>query len=245
MRGHADEDLVLAGRVRKVDRVGSDRADEAADSGRRRVEPEVTDAGRNLSGVCRCWSGAASCFMALSRAAVNGDDSSGTAPDPLVWSAGAMPDWAKKKKRKKKCRRCTINHALLLGPGFIGVSGWVGVLPDVCCWRCSVGALAECVAFLCTLHWPADGADLGVGVPNIEMFISCERWAGEKLILEKAVSCCQRRGRPVSVSAVPCGPGIDIWRSCRFLGYLMGALCGLPQDIWSIFPCGIGANHCR
>ena len=36
--------------------------------------------------------------------------------------------------------------------------------------------------------------------------------------LEKAHPRSLRPGRPVSVSAVPFGPGIDIWRSCRFIG---------------------------
>ena len=40
-------------------------------------------------------------------------------------------------------------------------------------------------------------------------------------------------GRPISVSAVPFGPGIDIWRSCRFIGAMMRCLCLL-----------IGADHC-
>ena len=39
-------------RVREQDRVENDRADEA-DFGRRRVEPRVIDARRNLAGVCR------------------------------------------------------------------------------------------------------------------------------------------------------------------------------------------------
>ena len=34
--------------------------------------------------------------------------------------------------------------------------------------------------------------------------------------------------RHISVSAVPLGPGIDIWRTCRFLGSLLGALGALP-----------------
>ena len=35
-------------------------------------------------------------------------------------------------------------------------------------------------------------------------------------------------GRPISVSAVPFGPGTDIWRSCRFIGAMMRSLCLLP-----------------
>ena len=38
------------------------------------------------------------------------------------------------------------------------------------------------------MHWPAAGADLGVGgVSFVEMLILYELWAGERLVLEKAV----------------------------------------------------------
>ena len=50
VKGHADEDMVLDGRVREIDRLGNDAADEAADFGRRRVGNAVIDARRNLSG---------------------------------------------------------------------------------------------------------------------------------------------------------------------------------------------------
>ena len=56
VKGHADESLVRSGQVRALDRYGNSRADEVADFGRRRVWPEVTDARRNLCGVCRRWS---------------------------------------------------------------------------------------------------------------------------------------------------------------------------------------------
>ena len=46
-------------------------------------------------------------------------------------------------------------------------------------------------------------------------------------------------------SAVPFGPGIDIWRSCRFIGSLMRSLCMLPRELVRFVPCSIGANHCR
>ena len=55
VEGHADEDMVLHGRVRGEDMLGNDDADEAADFGRRRVSPAVIDARRNLSGVCCHW----------------------------------------------------------------------------------------------------------------------------------------------------------------------------------------------
>ena len=38
-KGHADEDMMQLGQVREVDRIGNDPADEAADFGRRRVDP--------------------------------------------------------------------------------------------------------------------------------------------------------------------------------------------------------------
>ena len=50
VEGHADEGMVLDGRVREQDRLGNNVADEAADFGRKRVGPAVVDAGRNLSG---------------------------------------------------------------------------------------------------------------------------------------------------------------------------------------------------
>ena len=87
--------MVLDGRVREVDRLGNDAADEAADFGRRRVSPAVIDARRNLSGVCGRWYPVIldlhRFFIAISRAVVNHDGRDGTAPDPLVWSAGARP----------------------------------------------------------------------------------------------------------------------------------------------------------
>ena len=66
------------------------------------------------------------------------------------------------------------------------------------------------------------------GVSYVELLILYERWAGERLVLEKTVPEGRRAGRPISVSAVPDEPSIDIWRSCMFLGALLGALCGLP-----------------
>ena len=82
--------MVLDGRLREVDRIGNDAADEAADFGRRRVGDAVIDARRNLSGVC--WT-LVSCsfltfivfFIAVSRAVVNHGGMDGTARDPLVW----------------------------------------------------------------------------------------------------------------------------------------------------------------
>ena len=63
--------------------------------GRRRVSPAVIDARRNLSGVYGRWYPIVldlhRFFIAVSRAVVNHDGRDGTAPDPLAWSAGALP----------------------------------------------------------------------------------------------------------------------------------------------------------
>ena len=95
VKRHADEGMVLIGRVREVDRFGNIAADEAADFGRRRVGHAVIDARRNLSGVCGRWYPVIidlhRFFIAISRAVVNHDGQDGTAPDPVVWSAGAVP----------------------------------------------------------------------------------------------------------------------------------------------------------
>ena len=47
------------------------------------------------------------------------------------------------------------------------------------------------------------------------------------------------------MSAVPFGPGIDIWRSCRFTGAMMRSLCLLPGGLGRFVPCSVGANLCR
>ena len=94
VKGHADDVMVLHGQVRREDKLGNDAADEAAGLGRRRVSPAVIDARRNLSGVCGRWYPVIldlhRFFIAISRAVVNHDGLGGTAPYPLVWSAGAL-----------------------------------------------------------------------------------------------------------------------------------------------------------
>ena len=96
------------------------------------------------------------------------------------------------------------------------------------------------------MHWPSGVDDIGVGgVSYFELLNLYARWAGERLVIEGAVPFAQRVGRPISVSAVPVGPGIDIGRSCRFLGSLIRILALLPGGFIRFLPCRIGANHCR
>ena len=122
VKGHADEGLVRSGQVRALDRQGNSRADEAADFGRRGVWPDVADARRSLSGVCRLWYPVVLLlhrfFFAISRAVVNCDDSSGLAPHPLVWSAGCLP-------KRRRIAHVVRDVALLPGPLHLWDSGWV------------------------------------------------------------------------------------------------------------------------
>ena len=82
----------------------------------------------------------------------------------------------------------------------------------------SVGLLVKWVAFLGTLHWSVGGLDLGVGgVSHVEILILYELWAGERLDFEKALPRYRRAGRPISVSAVPFGPGVPAGHWSSFL----------------------------
>ena len=109
----ADDGMVLDGRVRELDKFGNDAADEAADFGRGRVGPAVTDARRNLSGVCGRWYlvilDLHRFFIATSMAVVNHDGNDGTAPDPMVWSAGALP-------KRRRLVHAVCDLAMLPGP---------------------------------------------------------------------------------------------------------------------------------
>ena len=130
-----------------------------------------------------------------------------------------------------------------------GSVGWPAIHveeADVAVWPCSVGMLVKLCAFLSSLHWPAVVGDLrGSGTSTLSclssMSVGPVRGWFWSLLFPKA-----RRGSyPISVSAVPAGPSIDIWRCCRFLGSVLRALGQLPGGLGRFIPCRIGANHCR
>ena len=141
---------------------------------------------------------------------------------------------------------------MLPGPPATWESEWVNVpasaisADDIACWSCTPALLVKWLAFLGTLYWPAGGLDLGVGgVSYVELLILYELWAGERLTLEKGHPRDLRPGRPISVSVVPFDPGIDTWRSCRFIGAMMRSLCLLPGGLGRFVLCSPGANQCR
>ena len=131
IKGHADEGTVLDGRVREIDRLGNAAADEAAYFGRREVGDAVINARRTLSGGCGRWFPVVldlhRFFIAISRAVVNHDGREGLAPDPLVWSAGALP----KRRRLGSCGS---------GSGFFAWASWYlafGMVSNSrCCHLC-------------------------------------------------------------------------------------------------------------
>ena len=151
VKGHADESLVRSGQVRALDRYGNSRAYEAADFCRRWVWLDIADARRNLSGVCRRWYPVVLVlhrfFIAVSRAVVNCDDSSGLAPHPLVWSAGGLP-------KRRRIADIVRDVALLPRHLHLWDSGWVRVPPvaisaeDVCLWPYTVDILIKFVLFI-------------------------------------------------------------------------------------------------
>ena len=67
--------------------------------------------------------------------------------------------------KRRRLVHAVRDHAFLPGPADIWEGGCVVIASaDVEAWPKSVGVLAKWVSFLGSLHWPADGADLGVGV---------------------------------------------------------------------------------
>ena len=109
---------------------------------------------------------------------MNHDGRDGTAPDPLVWSAGALP---------KRRRLVHAVRAFLPGPPGIWLSEWFQILAiaicaeDIALWPYTPGLLVKWVTFLNSLHWPVGNLDLGVGgVSYVELLILYELWAGER-----------------------------------------------------------------
>ena len=130
--------------------------------------------------------------------------------------------------------------AIWLGEWVAGPAVTTGA-EDVAQWPYTPGLLVKWPSSV-SLHWPAGSVDLGVGgISYVKLLILYELWAGERLTLEKAHPRCLRPGRPISVSAVPFGPGIDIWRSCRFVGAMMRSPGMLPGGLGGFVPCS--TNH--
>ena len=63
--------------------------------------------------------------------------------------------------------------------------------------------------WLSFVQWPSSVDDLGLGGASfLKNFIFYENCTGERLDIELAVPENRRKRRPISVSAVPVGPGM-------------------------------------
>ena len=98
-----------------------------------RVGNAVIDARRNLSGVCGRWYPVIldlhRFLIAIPRTVVNHDYGSGTALDPLVWSAGALP-------KRRRLVHAVRDQAFLPGPPGLWDSD--SCFCYLCCGRCTL-----------------------------------------------------------------------------------------------------------
>ena len=158
VKGHADEGLVRGGRVRELDKIGNDMADQAADLGRRRVGAALVNDRKGFSDACKRWYpiilDLLRFFIGISRAIVNEDGRGGLAPDPMVWSAGG-------RRKRRRPVDAVRDSAMLPGPQRLWVGGWFRwpdihiTGDDVGYWPFSTGSLVKLAAFLSSLSWLA------------------------------------------------------------------------------------------
>ena len=170
VKGHADDAVVLNGRVREDDRLGNDAADEAADFGRRRVGHAVIDARRNLSGVCGRWYPV---ILDLHRFSIAISElwsimMGGVVLLLILWY-GLLVHIPRGVAWFMRFGTGHFCLGLLL---FGSLSGLQCLHLLLVHWPETTGLLVKWVTFFGTLHWPAGGLDLGVGgISFVEMLI--------------------------------------------------------------------------
>ena len=113
---------------------------------------------------------------------------------PTVWSVAASP-------KRRMVLRAVRDVAWLPGPESLWTSVWRSTQRaevtevDIRAWPFSVGLLVTVSHFLATFAMAGVG-----GVSYLELHILYEKWAGERLVLEKVLPYHRRAGRPISVS---------------------------------------------
>ena len=203
VKGHAEEGMVLDGRVREVDRLGNDAADEAADL----VVGELVLLSLMLVVICLGSVRAGTLlflifidfFIAISRAVVNHDDRDGTAPDPLVWSAGALP-------KRRRLVHAVRDRAFLPWPlGIWYRNGFVFLHLPFVLRIFLIGPILLVSWSSGLLSWAHFIGLLVVWILELVVFLmrNCSR-----LSLEKAHPRYLRPGRPISVSVVLFGQAL-------------------------------------
>ena len=180
------------------------------------------DARRDLDGLSGRWYPVIMLlhrfFIAISRAVGNHCDDEGTAPDPLVWS-------------------CLVLFPR--GDGWLLLCVFVLCCLDLRLYGLLSGSIFLLLLLLRTLelghtllaYWFSGLLSLalciGLLLGPILAVVVClmlRMLVLRGLFWKKALPRIRRPGRPISVSVVPFGPGIDFWRSCRYVGALMRSL---------------------
>ena len=178
--------VVANGQVRAFDRYSNTRADEAADFGRRRVWPEVADARRNLSGVCRRWYRVVLQKPSLVLSSI--------VMTLLVWLLillfGLLGAFLRGAVLLMLfgmllCFQVLFIFGILVGLVFLLL---FLLLRISVVGRTLLISWSSWLLFLGSLHWPFVGADLGPGgISYVELLILNELRAGERFQFEKAV----------------------------------------------------------
>ena len=165
-------------------------------------------------------------FVVISRTVLHNDGSAGTAPDPLVWSAGSLP-------QRRWVVQAVRNNAMLPGPDHILGVWLVGVLPivicaaDFLCWLRTVGCWLNWLPFLVLFFGQPQLQILGVGRFHTWKYLFCMSCGLRRLCLGMDGQGVQFQCRlffsvqALIIFGVPDGLLSACW----------GALCGFPQDI--------------
>ena len=176
----------------------------------------------NLVGVCSRWCPVVQnlhrFFVAIARAVVNHDDGSGTAPDPLVWSAGSLPT-------RRRVVDAVRNFAFLPGPVDIWCGDWVSfgvsgtTVEDVRVWPYSVSLLVKNVG----LFGQSCIGKLALLILVLGMFhlLRCSYCMSYGLV----------RDFVLKVLFLGIG-GLDVQFQCRLFLLVQALIFGVPVGFW-------------
>ena len=176
-------------------------------------------------------------FVAIARAVVNHDDGGGTAPHPLVWSAGSLP-------KRRDIVDAVRNFAFLPGPACLWSGEWVSRMSGFglvlfLFWLRFLPFWAPCIGRLPLMI-------LVLGVSHSLSYLFCMSFGLvngfllRKLFLSVGGSGVQFQCRLfLLVQALIFGVLVG------FFGAIFRALSLLPGGLGRFLPGRIGANHCR